>query len=228
MLWCCLWGRGQKGNNTACSLHCSLTFQRTLLWDWEFLPPQPPQDFAAKGFESLISRSASPASPAWSAALLQILSAPHPLAACLHSLLQVWMNVSLTPWLSEFHVVCYSGSSGCLLFLNWLLFFFWLCKEAKHFYLHLYLSPEIYISIIWNSVKASSPMLTWSLLPHKGPRLLPVSSATFCMWLPYHGPVWQPIHPCEKKKGKWGQINPSVKVLKVPHSTSTYISIGRI
>ena len=33
-------------------------------------------------------------------------------------LLLVWMNVSsLTPWLSDFHIVQFSGSSGCFLFL---------------------------------------------------------------------------------------------------------------
>ena len=53
------------------------------------------------------------------------------------------MNVSLTPWLSEFHAVWFSGSSACLLCLNGLLSFFWLCKEAKHFYLRLHLC--------WNS-----------------------------------------------------------------------------
>ena len=34
-------------------------------------------------------------------------------------LLQVWMNVSsLSPWLSDFHAVRFSVSSGCFLFLN--------------------------------------------------------------------------------------------------------------
>ena len=34
-------------------------------------------------------------------------------------LLPVWMNVSsLTPWLSDFHTVQFSVSSGCFLFLN--------------------------------------------------------------------------------------------------------------
>ena len=31
----------------------------------------------------------------------------------------------------------FSGSSGCSLFLNWLLSFLWLCKEEKHLGLHL-------------------------------------------------------------------------------------------
>ena len=46
-------------------------------------------------------------------------------------LLLVWMNVSLSPWLSDFHIVCFSVSSGCFLFLNLLFSFFWLCKEAQ-------------------------------------------------------------------------------------------------
>ena len=56
--------------------------------------------------------------------------------------LPVWMNVSsLTPWLSHFHTIQFSGSSGCFLFLN-LLSFFWLCKEAKHIYLCLHLGQN--------------------------------------------------------------------------------------
>ena len=47
-------------------------------------------------------------------------------------LLPIWMNVSsLIPWLSDFHVVQFSGCAGCFLFLNLLLSSFWLCKEAK-------------------------------------------------------------------------------------------------
>ena len=59
-------------------------------------------------------------SPAWSTS--------HHLAVCpLHPgcpslpLLPVWMNVSsVTPWLSNFLTVLFSGSSGCFLFVNWL------------------------------------------------------------------------------------------------------------
>ena len=55
-------------------------------------------------------------------------------------LLPVWMQISsLTPCLSDFHTVWYSGSSGYFLFLNLLLPFFWLCKEAKCIYLCLHL-----------------------------------------------------------------------------------------
>ena len=63
-------------------------------------------------------------------------------------LLPVWVNVSLTPWLSELHAVWFSGTSGCLLFLNWLLFFFWLCKDAQHFYLplHLVLNFQVFFN----------------------------------------------------------------------------------
>ena len=55
-------------------------------------------------------------------------------------LLPVWMNVSsLTPWLSDYHRVRFSGSSGYFLFLNLLLFFFSLCEAAKCIYLRLHL-----------------------------------------------------------------------------------------
>ena len=54
-------------------------------------------------------------------------------------LLWVWMNVSsLTPWLPDFHTVQFSVSSGCVLFLNLLLSFFWLCEEAQCIYLCLH------------------------------------------------------------------------------------------
>ena len=55
------------------------------------------------------------------------------------SLPPVWMNVySLTPWLSDFYIVRFSVSSGCFLFLNLLLSFFWFCKEAQCIYLCLH------------------------------------------------------------------------------------------
>ena len=60
-------------------------------------------------------------------------------------LLPVWMNVSsLTLWLSDFHTVQFSVSSDCFLFLNLLLSFFWLCKEAQCIY---------YASILTGSLK---------------------------------------------------------------------------
>ena len=80
-------------------------------------------------------------SPTWSTSChLSI----HPLSpGCLSlPLLPVWMKVSsLTPWLSNFHTVWFSGSSGHFLFLNWLLSF-WLCKEAKHIYLGLHVGQK--------------------------------------------------------------------------------------
>ena len=53
------------------------------------------------------------------------------------------MTVSLNLWLLEFHEVWFSGTSDCLLILDWLLSSFWLYKEEKDFYPHLLLS--------WNS-----------------------------------------------------------------------------
>ena len=71
----------------------------------------------------------------------------HPSCLC-PPLLLVWMNVSsLTPWLLDFHIVRFSGNSGYFLFLNLLLFFFWLCEEVKCFYLCLHL--------VWKSGKLS-------------------------------------------------------------------------
>ena len=59
------------------------------------------------------------------------------------ALLPVWMNVSpLTPWLSDFHTVQFSGISGSFLFLNWLLSFLLLWEEAKYIYLCLYLGQK--------------------------------------------------------------------------------------
>ena len=60
--------------------------------------------------------------------------ASHPLRpSCLSaSLIPVWVNVSsLTPWLSGFHTVRFSGSSGCFLFV-YLLLSFRLCKGGKY------------------------------------------------------------------------------------------------
>ena len=67
--------------------------------------------------------------------------AVHPLhPGCLSPfLLPVWMNVSsLNPWLLDFHIIRFSGSSGCFLFLNLLLSFFWLCKETQCIYTSIF------------------------------------------------------------------------------------------
>ena len=48
-------------------------------------------------------------------------------------LLLVWMSVSsLTPWLSDFHVVQFFCLSWLFLFFNLLLSFFWLSEEAQY------------------------------------------------------------------------------------------------
>ena len=89
---------------------------------------------------------------AWSTNHLLTHSTSHHLAASpLHPncqslpLLPVWMNAaSLIPWLSDFHTVQFSGSSGCFLFLN-SLSFFWLCEEAQCIYLHLHLGWKSFL-----------------------------------------------------------------------------------
>ena len=121
------------------------SLQQTLLWGLEFLLlPQPPQVFSVRGFEALSPRIGTlgctvclapqsfflmyphtsvgpPSLPA--TALPHILSTPPP------PLLPVCMNdSSLSPWLSDFHTVWFSGSSGWFLFLNLFLPFFWLCE----------------------------------------------------------------------------------------------------
>ena len=58
-------------------------------------------------------------------------------------LLPVWMKVSsLSPWLSDFHTVRFSVSSGCFFVFKLLLSFFWLCKEAQCVYLCLHLGQK--------------------------------------------------------------------------------------
>ena len=46
------------------------------------------------------------------------------------ALLLVWMNVSSSPWLSDFREVLFSVSSGCFFVFKLLLSFFWLCEEV--------------------------------------------------------------------------------------------------
>ena len=133
------------------------SLQRTLLWAWEFLlpPPQPPQVFSIRGLrlyfpalEPWVMGSVSLPSCSsrfictWTWDLLVCEVPLHP--GCLSPpLLPVWMNVSsLTPWLLDFHTVQFSGSSGCFLFLNLLLSFFWLCEEVQCVYLHLQLGQK--------------------------------------------------------------------------------------
>ena len=144
------------------------SLQWTLLWGWQFLlPQQPPQIFSVRGFEVLFLCTGTLCCVACLAPLLFLLVYPHTnvglpatisptwsssccLASCpFHSgcpfppLLPVWMNVSsLTPWLLDFHTVHFSGSSGCFLFLNLLLSFFWLYEKAKCIYLCFHIDQK--------------------------------------------------------------------------------------
>ena len=62
-------------------------------------------------------------------------------------LLPVQMKVSsLTPWLSDFHTVWFFWKFWfCLfvLFLYWLLSFFWLCEEVKHYLVCICLGQKL-------------------------------------------------------------------------------------
>ena len=81
-------------------------------------------------------------------------------------LLPVWISVSsLTSWLSDFHTVRFSGSSGCFLFLNLLLSFFWLCEEARCVYPCLHLVQKSLISFS----KSSNSSCLVRLYPEQGP-----------------------------------------------------------
>ena len=141
--------------------------QQTVLWSWEFilLLPQPPLVFSIRclrlyflTLEPWVVWSDSLPScsswficmPKWDCLLHRPMShlvchlATCPLCPSWLSppFLLLWMNVpSLTPWLSGFHTVQFSDSSGQM-FLNLLLTFFGLCKEAKRIYLRLHLGQK--------------------------------------------------------------------------------------
>ena len=195
--YCCMWGRGQRGNSafslalgwlsvTATTTQKQIGpfsgadswvggfvyilgscgyLQWTLLWGWEFSPaPLPPQVFTEVLRLSLCwnpglwglshslvvpsSLSACKRAMTWSSSCYL---AVHPLHPSCPSppLLPVWVNVSsLTPWLSDFHTIRFSGSSGYFffIFVN-LLFFFLLCKETKCIYLCLHLGQKANLKI---------------------------------------------------------------------------------
>ena len=121
-------------------------------------PVVPPGLSACKCGTPSLPATASPSLPA--SALPSLSSSCHLAFSPLHPgypslpLLLVWLTVcSLTPWLLDFHTVWFSGSSGYFLFLNLLLSFFWLCKEAKCIYLRLHLgwkSSEDWIFNTWS------------------------------------------------------------------------------
>ena len=174
------------------------SLQWTLLWGWEFLPSlQSPQIFTARGFETLFPHTGTLGCMVclapqlflpvicmqmWDCPVLQPLTCyASSLPGCLSLLLLlVWMNVSsLTPWLSGFHTVWFSGSSGYFLFLNLLLSFFWLFKETKYIYLHLHLGQKSWRE---DSQCACSfaPCLSKSwVYPYRSKRLVPMASPSF-------------------------------------------------
>ena len=101
---------------------CSSRFIRTEMWDHPVCQLPPCQPWC-----SSCRLATSPLGPGFPS----------------RPLLLVWMNVSsLTPWLSDFHTVRFSVSSGYFLFLNLLLSFLWLCKEAQCIYLRLHLGRK--------------------------------------------------------------------------------------
>ena len=132
-----------------------------------FSHPQPSHVFSVRGFEALFPQTGTLGCGVCLTSQLFLPVYPHanvglpsmpaatlptpvfqPLPCCESSpssclslpLLPMWMNVfSLTPWLLGFHKVQFSVSSGCILFLNLLLSFFWLCEEAKYIYLCFHL-----------------------------------------------------------------------------------------
>ena len=128
--------------------------QQTLLWDWEFLPLlQPPQIFTASSFWGFIFQcwnpgvcglSCSPVIPPslsaheWDHLVCQ------PLPCCVSSLpsLPVWMNISSYSLVVRLPYSLNFWQFWLFLFLNLLLFFFCLCKEAKLRYLCLHLGQK--------------------------------------------------------------------------------------
>ena len=110
----------------------------------------------------------------------------HGLLPCLglspYAALPVWLfclTVSLIPWLSEFHAVWFSGTSGCLLILDWWLSSFWLWEEMKGFYLCLCLGRHHTHSYKPTST-ASLMRLPWFLvLCEIGSHFCPLTSHIF-------------------------------------------------
>ena len=165
---------------------------------------QPPQVFTVRGFEALFPRvgtlgcvvslapqlfllvylhenvgpSDLPAAatlPAWSSSCHL---SEHPVCPSCPSLplLPVWMKVSsLTPWLLDFHTVQFSGSSGCIFSLNWLLSFFWLCKETKCIYLCLHLGWKSELGFEYPDLSLTGWLNLKSFLLSTGPTFPSIS-----------------------------------------------------
>ena len=133
----------EAGSFSCCCLHPHRCFQsRGFIspgWNrglWVCLTPQLflPVYLHINVGPSCLQATASPGPPA--TALSSLPGCPSP------PFLQVWMNVSsLTPWLSDFHTVQYSGRSvfffligGCCVF--------WLYEKVKCIYLCLHLGQN--------------------------------------------------------------------------------------
>ena len=120
-------------------------------------PPRP-RYFAAGCFESLVFHTETLGFSVCLALLLFLLAYLHGIvgspvwSATLPCVLLPRMSISSPPiGLDEsfFNSLvvglpckCFFGTSGCSLFLDWLLSFFWLCEEVKHFLLLLHLSQN--------------------------------------------------------------------------------------
>ena len=105
---CCLWVRGQIGNNTA-PAHFPMNPHMRL-----GVSPTTATSVVHSQLWVSVSHSASPVHSV--CRLTEGSPCPPILPVCL-----VWLTVSLIPWLSEFHAVWFSGTAGCLLILDWLL-----------------------------------------------------------------------------------------------------------
>ena len=130
-------------NRWACGGPCG-SLQQTLLWHWGFLPQLQPHRclwsnvlglyFPTLGcMVCLAPQLFLPVYPHANMGLPGPPGLPGPLPCYASSpshvpvsaALPFWMNVSsLTPWLSDYHTVQFSGSSDYFLFLNLLLFLF--------------------------------------------------------------------------------------------------------
>ena len=185
------------------------SLQRNLLWGWKFLLwPQPPQDFSVRGFEALFPYTGTMGCTAWlfpqlflpvyrhtnvGPPALPVPASPSPPAATLLCVLSTPPTsldecFFLTPWLLDFYTVWFSGSSSYFLFLNLLLSFFWLCKEAKCICLHLplagspmtiFITGNFYFLIYVHSCINSVVMFVFSLQQDSQRRVIIQASILF-------------------------------------------------